>query len=197
MVLRYIAVFGFLLAHLAAGPLSAQERTPAEQIEAAVLAAPASLRADATVLGYGGQTRAGDVLSVLREGDGPLICLADDPAADGFHVACYHESLDPYMALGRRLRAEGRNRGEVMDARFAALESGEWDMPRHAALYSLTAAESDYDPSSGKVHDAQELTVVYVPEATGAELGLPTRPEGGLPWLMLAGTPWAHIMISK
>jgi len=38
--------------------------------------------------------------------------------------------------------------------------------------------------------------VVYVPYATAATTGLPTRPAPGVPWLMDPGTAGAHIMIS-
>ena len=162
------------------------------QLEEAVLAAPASMRAQATVLGHGGDARPGDPLTLLREGTNGLICMADDPAEPGFHVACYQRNLDAFMVLGRRLRAEGRGRDEIMDARYAALESGELVMPRRGVLYSLTADEL---PES--VEGARRLVVVYVPGATPEELGLPARPDGDSPWLMLPGTPWAHIMIGR
>ena len=121
-----------------------------------------------------------------------LICLADDPEVAGFHVACYHESLDPYMAIGRRMRAEGLARAAIMDARYAALEAGDFVMPRWASLYSVSA---DTPPPS--LDGARRLAVVYVPGATPEELGLPPRPDGDSPWLMLPGTPWAHIMIGR
>jgi hypothetical protein len=34
-------------------------------------------------------------------------CLASDPAVARFHVACYHHSLEPFMACGRALREQG------------------------------------------------------------------------------------------
>lgn len=162
------------------------------QVGQAVLAAPPSMREGATVLGYGGEARTGDPLTTLRAGTNDLICLADDPAVEDFHVACYQRSLDDYMALGRRLRAEGSGRGEIMDARYAALESGSLSMPERAALYSLSA-----DDGPDALEGARRLVVVYVPGATPEELGLPARPEGDSPWLMLPGTPWAHIMIGR
>lgn len=178
---------------LAASSAIAQESAAPDvngQIAQAVLAAPPSMREEASVLGYGGRVRAGDPLSVLREGTNDLICLADDPVVEGFHVACYHRSLDDFMALGRRLRAEGKDRTEIMDARYAALEAGTLVMPARAALYSLNA-EAGTDDLEG----ARRLVVVYVPGASADELGLPDRPAGEWPWLMLPGTPWAHIMI--
>ena len=162
------------------------------QIEQAVLAAPPSMQHGATVLGYGGKGRPGDPLTVLRQGTNELICLADDPGVREFHVACYHRSLDDFMALGRKLKAEGMGRAEIMDARYAALESGEFAMPRWASLYSISA-----DGGPEDLDGARRLAVVYVPGATAEELGLPARPDGNSPWLMLPGTPWAHIMIGR
>ncbi len=175
-------------------PCAAQEDDLQLRITRALMAAPESMREGATVLGTGRDARPGDVLAVLRQGTNGLVCLADDPARQDFHVSCYHESLDPYMRLGRSLRAEGLDRSAVMDARYAALEAGEFSMPSSAVLYSLTA---DAAPEGGDAGEGlRRLTVVYVPGATQESTGLPGRPEAGLPWLMLPGTPWAHIMIS-
>lgn len=165
------------------------------QIARAVLAAPESLRDGALVLGYGGEARVDDPLTTLRDGSNGLICLADDPDREGFHVACYHESLDPYMRMGRQLRSDGGDRSAIMDARFAALEAGEISAPA-AALWSVTATE-DIDPTADLPDGVRRLSVVYVPYADSRTLGLPTRPDGDSPWLMLPGTPWAHVMIPR
>jgi hypothetical protein len=189
----WILIAGLLVGSL---PATAQQIGTTDQIEGALLAAPESLREGATVLGSGGSPRPGDVLTVLRDGTNDLVCLVDDPEREDFHVACYHESLDPFMRLGRVLRAEGLDRSEVMESRYAALEAGEFSMPDAAALYSLTA---DSRPGPGSESDAEglrRLTAVYLPNATLEGTGLPGRPAGGFPWLMLPGTPWAHIMIS-
>ncbi|MFB6280281.1 MAG: hypothetical protein ABEK75_12315 [Salinibacter sp.] len=171
------------------GSLQAQSVPDAEtQIEATVQAAPESMREDATVRGY---TDAGTI-TTLREGSGTLVCLADDPTDDGFHVACYHESLAPFMRRGRELRRQGVT--AVDSVRRVEIENGSLSYPdRPAALYNLSGT---YDPASNEVEDASRLHVVYVPYATGESTGLPTRPEGG-PWLMEPGQPWAHIMISN
>ncbi len=185
-----VLVMGLLAPEAVAQEASAPDRE--EQVEQAVLAAPESMRPGATVLGHGGEPRTADPLSLLREGTNELMCLADDPRAEGFHVACYHRSLDDFMALGRRLRAEGKGQGEIMDARYAALEAGSFWMPARATLYSIS---SDAGPDD--LDGARRLVVVYVSGATVEELGLPSRPEGNTPWLMLPGTPWAHIMIGR
>ncbi len=184
----------FLL--VAAPPARGQVPSAREQIEGALTVAPAGLRDGATVLGRGGEARDGDVLTTIRPGVNELICLADDPEEEGFHVSCYHRDLDGFMALGRRLRAEGADAERVLEARYAAFEAGEFQMPTAAALYSLWA---DRAPGAGAPvpEGARRLDVVYLPFATAEATGLPTRPEGDAPWLMLPGTPWAHIMISR
>ena len=177
-------------------PLGAHQAGSGGQIDGAVLAAPESLRDGAAVLGFGGTPRSDDVLTLLREGTNDLVCLADDPDREDFHVACYHSSLDPYMRLGRLLRADGLDRAEVLEARYAALEAGDISMPQAATLYSLTADSRPTPGGEPAVEGLRRLTAVYLPNATLEETGLPGRPAGGHPWLMLPGTPWAHIMIS-
>ncbi len=184
-----------LLAAIAGVESAVGQASAADQIDRALLAAPATLRAEATVLGYGGQARADDVLTLLKDGSNDVICLADDPDRDGFHVACYHASLDPYMKIGRRLSAAGESRAAILAARFAALEEGRIQAPA-AALWSLTAT-ADVDPATGPPAGARRLAVVYVPYAETRHTGLPTRPDGDSPWLMLPGTPWAHVMIPR
>jgi hypothetical protein len=189
------AIAALLVSAIVAPGAVAQEEHAQDaetQVEQAVLAAPESMRAAATVLGYGGGDRPGDPLTVLREGTNSLICLADDPGAEGFHVACYQSALDGFMVLGRRLKAEGMGRSEIMDARYAALRDGDFTMPDRALLYSVSADDGPDD-----LEGARRLAVVYVPGATAEELGLPARPDGTAPWLMLPGTPWAHIMIGR
>lgn len=162
----------------------------AAQIAAAVLPLPAEFRESAQVLGY----RAGNPrLVVLRQTQGAFICLASDPAAERFHVACYHRSLEPFMARGRELRAQGVKDPQVDTVRFAEVKSGKLAMPTQpAALYSLTGGS--FDPATGTATGARPLFVIYTPGATTETTGLSTRPAEGTPWIMFPGTPKAHIM---
>lgn len=164
---------------------------PAEQIAAAVLPAPADLRATARVLGYSPEGK----LVVLREGTGALICLASDPSAARFHVACYHKSMEPFMARGRALRAEGVKPELVDSVRFHEVRRGKIRMPREPAiLYSLTGKAGSFDPATGNATEARPLFVIYVPGATAQSLGISAVPAQGIPWVMNPGTPKAHIM---
>ncbi len=163
----------------------------AEQISAAVLPAPADLRATARVLGYD----AAGKLVVLREGTGALTCLASDPKAARFHVACYHKSMEPFMARGRALRADGVKPELVDSVRFHEVRRGKIRMPREPAiLYSLTGKTGSFDPVNGTATGARALFVIYVPGATAQSLGISAVPAEGIPWVMNPGTPKAHIM---
>jgi hypothetical protein len=183
---------GLLLISLIPSVLSAQAFPPEVQIEAAVQAAPDALRSEAAVLGF---DESGSHVW-LRSGENDLVCLADDPSDDQFSVACYHRSLEPYMARGRELFAEGITGAERNRIRWEEAETGSLLMPgAPASLYVLTG--SGFDPVSGQVGDAYLRYVVYTPWATVESTGLPDSPAGpGAPWLMFPGTPGAHIMIS-
>ena len=161
-----LRVFVVLLLVLPALSCRAQSVPDAEgQIAGAVLPAPEHQRADATVYGYD----ADGALVTLREGSNDLICLADQPGDDRFHTACYHASLEPYMARGRALRAEGVERQESFDIRHAEAEAGTLVMPTHpAAVYNISAPLAEFDPARARV----TLYALYMPYATQANTGM-------------------------
>ena len=160
---------------------------------AALLAAPEDQRSQASVLGYDPSGK----LVRLRRGENELICLADDPEESGLSVACYHESLEPYMARGRELRSQGISDATARnEIRWREATEGTLAMPdAPATLYVLTG--SGFDGETREVQDAYLRFVVYVPWATVESTGLPSQPlSPGSPWLMYPGTAGAHIMIS-
>ena len=167
--------------------------TSNQQIKAAVMAAPQALQQGAKVYGYDQQGN----WTTLREGSNAIICMADDPNQSSFHVACYHKALEPFMDYGRKMRKQGLTRQEVDQKRREAVEAGTFSMPSTAStLYSLSGNKGAYDYETETLGKAQALTVIYVPFGTEETTGMATSPPGpGAPWLMEAGTPWAHIMI--
>ena len=167
--------------------------SPAAQIASAIAPLPEEFRAGATVLGYAADAKG---LTRLREGTGAFICLADDPTDQRFHVACYHKSLEPFMARGRALRAAGTGRQAVDSTRYAEIQAGKLDMPRTpAALYSITLKPEEVNAATGAVPEtAKPLYVVYIAFATSESTGLPATPAAGMPWIMFPGRPNAHIM---
>jgi len=164
------------------------------QISMATLASPEMYRDEATVLGYNDE----GALVTLREGTNGLVCLADDPNKTGISVACYAVELEPYMARGRELIAEGKTEKEKREIRGIEIEAGTLKMPQETAMvYVLSANDEDLDPKTGELKNSHIRYVLYKPYMTGESTGLPTKPQPmGMPWLMDAGTHRAHIMIT-
>lgn len=162
-------------------------------IATALMAAPEESRSKSKVIGY---NMAGEFVT-LREGNNEFIVLADDPNKDGFSAACYHKDLEPFMARGRALRAEGKTRQEVFAIRGAEMESGKLKITTGSTLHIYYGSKTMYDPETSKVDGAQLRYVIYMPWATSESTGLPKLPLApNHPWIMNPGTPRAHIMIS-
>ncbi len=186
---------------LAAGvttfPLASQDAPPIsnadQQIAAAVSAAPEDRREQATVLGYDDEGN----LVELRSGTNEIVCLADKPSDERFQVACYHSSLEPFMARGRELRAEGLGSTEALSARHEEADAGKLELPKTpAALYNLGGPLDILDPATGAVEGGNWVWSIYTPYATEESSGLPTTPQApGAPWIMRPGTASSHIMV--
>jgi hypothetical protein len=162
------------------------------QIAGAVQAAPADRRAGAAVLGW---DAAGKVVT-LRTGTNDQVCMADNPKIEGFNVACYHKDLEPFMARGRELTAQGVTEDKERDGtRWKEIDAGTLAMPKEARTLAVTTGKA-FDATTGVVTEGYTRWVLYVPHATAASTGLPTTPAPGVPWLMDPGTAGAHIMIS-
>lgn len=168
--------------------------TAAQQIALAVLPLPKAFRADASVLGFDATGK----LVTLRRGTGVMTCLMSDPKLPTFDPACYQNSLEPFMARGRELRAKGVQGAKVDSVRFAEVKSGKLRMPKQAAtLWALDGPMSGVNAAAGTVTSAiKPRFAVYMPFATAASTGLPDQPIANGPWLMDAGTPKAHIMFT-
>ena len=165
-----------------------------QQIAAASFAAPMEVRDSAKIYGYNDD---GNFIT-LREGTNEMICIADDPNKDGFEVVSYHNDLEPYMARGRALKAEGKSFTERRDIREKEATDLILAMPeKSATLHILYGKNGYFDIDSAKVRNAKYRYVVYIPFATQASTGLSLQPNApGHPWLMFPGKANAHIMIT-
>lgn len=159
-----------------------------EQIAQALLAAPADKAGEARILGYA----ADGSVAELRPGTNDLVCLSSNPALDSFSSSCYHASLEPYFARGRELDAEGVSREDRYRIRFEEMQAGTLPMPVMSATQYIFDGSWD---SGTRAADGQVRWVIYVPGATPESTGLSLQPQEGGPWLMMDGTPGAHIMI--
>ncbi|WP_203229465.1 hypothetical protein [Aureibaculum marinum] len=171
-----------------------QKLTPEQQIASAVLAAPPETRDGAKVYGYDDE---GNFIT-LREGTNTMICIADNPNKSGFQVVAYHGDLEPFMARGRELKAEGKGTKEVREIREMEAKEGKLQMPKNpSTLHVLQGEKGGYDPETGTNINTHYRYVVYTPFATQETTGLSLKPNApGHPWLMFPGTAGAHIMIS-
>ena len=176
-----IVVFASLL------PAAAQTPAPDARIAQAVMVLPMDLRAGATVVAYDKTTGA---RQVLRPGTNFIECQPQ--MEDGF-TRCYNKALGPRRDLEAKLKAAKNTDKEVADAVAAALKDGTLKPPPNGMM-----AYRGYD----KRDRIQNLWVMSLPNATPDTTGVSTGSqrddalEGrGLPWMMLAGTPGAHVMI--
>lgn len=176
---------------MATASVAAEPSDAEAQLAAAIQAAPDDRRDGARVLGWSAE---GKVVE-LRAGSNDLVCLAAMPGAPQWSVACYHESLEPFMARGRELLAQGIEGQERIDIREREIAEGKLAMPREPrTLYVLHG--SGFDAATGEVNNAYLRWVIYTPFATAESTGLTTRPVPGAPWLMAPGTAGAHVMIN-
>ena len=181
---------GLIAAGVLASPLViATAQTPSldDRIAQAVQVLPADLRAGASVVAYAPATGA---RIVLRPGTNFIEC---QPKMDDGFTRCYNKALGPRRDLEAKLKAEKKTDKEVQDAVAAAIKAGTLKAPATGMM-----AYRGYD----KRDRIQKLWVMSLPNATPESAGVSTGSqrddalEGkGLPWMMLPGTPGAHIMI--
>ena len=163
-----------------------QSSSTPQQIAEAVQILPEDLRAGATVVTYD----ATGARKVLRQGTNFLEC--QPRMADGFS-RCYGKTLGSRRDLEAKLRAEKKSDEDIQKAVAAAVKAGTLaPSPKGMMAYR------GYD----KRDRIQHLWVMSLPNATPESVGVSTASqrdaalEGkGLPWMMLPGTPGAHIMI--
>lgn len=187
----------FLLLLVASGicltTLSAQAIPADVQIKTAVLPLPEKDRDAAMVYGYNSSGK----LVVLREGTNNMVCLGDDPGKEGISVSCYSRKLEPFMARGRELNAEGKDFKEKREIRGKEIADGSLMIPREPSMmYVYYGKQENYNMKTGELKDGKFRYVIYIPFATTESTGLPDKPHApGMPWLMDPGTHRAHIMV--
>lgn len=168
--------------------------TAEQQIAAALLPLPASMRAGAGVIGYGADGRE----TTLRASTNGMVCMGDPPGDDRFDVRCYHESFFPYAG---RVVAADRLRGPATDSARAAvredLRTGRLACPDViTAGYRMLGPAHAYDAATGRAGpEIRSWQSVHFPNRTAEAVGFPTEREGTMPWVMASGRCWSHVMI--
>jgi hypothetical protein len=158
-----------------------------DEVTQATLPLPEDLRAGATVYKYDAATGA---RQVLRKGTNQVECMPR--GADGF-TWCYSTQTAKRRDYAAKLRVQKMDEKAIQVAMAEATKKGEIpEQPFGVMTYRLY----------GKRDRIQLLWVLSVPGATPESIGVTTasaREDAlelrGTPWLMLPGTPGAHIMI--
>jgi len=167
--------------------VSASAQMPDPRIAEALKPLPEDLKAGATVVAYDKATGA---RQVIRAGTNAIEC--QPKAEDGF-VRCYNKVMAPRRDMEATLHAQKKTDKEVSDAIAAAMKDG----ALKPAPFGMISYRYSDDPQRIKL-----LWVISVPNATPESLGVSTTSQRdaalaghGMPWMMLPGTPGAHIMI--
>lgn len=159
-----------------------------DKVAQATLPLPEDLRAGAAVVEYDKATGA---RKTLREGSNMIVCQPRDEES-GF-TRCGHKDNLAEEDLRAKLKAEGKSNEDIQAAVAAAEEAGTI-APRKFGQLGYRLYEED--------DRLKLLWVMRLPNATSAELGMPTGSQRdnalagkGLPWMMREGTEGAHLMI--
>jgi hypothetical protein len=162
---------------------AAQAQNSAEA-DKAVLAAPARLRADATVVHW----KADHTYETIKKGTNALVCYdrSGFPLQQPFSVEC--TSLANLDRVAQNMKAEALGDKAKSEAMLAEEEkNGTRVKPEYGSVwFHLQGA----DQASARPH-----MTIAVPGATTATTGLPESGKQGGIWIMNAGTSTAHLMV--
>ena len=165
--------------------LSAGAFAQTSDIDKALMAAPAQLKAAATVIKW----KADFTYDTLRKGTNKLVCYDKSgmpTVRDPFMAEC--TSINNLDRVAQNLKFEA-----IADAaaRKAAFDKAEADGTRAKPEFGSVwyhAMGTDAD------HLTRTHLTIAVPGATGKSLGLPESGASGAIWVMNPGTTTAHIM---
>jgi hypothetical protein len=149
-----------------------------------LLAAPANLRAEATIIKW----KPDHTYDTVKKGTNKIVCYdrSGFPEQQAFSIEC--------TSLGNLERAAQNMKYEALGDKAktqAALDAAEKDGSRvkpefGSVWYHLQGPDKDH---------ARTHMTIAVPGATTATLGLPDNGRGGGVWIMNAGTTTAHLMV--
>jgi hypothetical protein len=152
-------------------------------IDKALLAAPANLKAGATVIRW----KPDYTYDTLKKGTNDLVCydMSGKPTHPAFMSECTNLGNLPRAAQNQKIEA-------IADAkaRQAAFDAAEKDGTRVKPVFgSVWYHISGADPEHARTH-----MTIAVPGATAKTLGLPEDGKQGTVWIMNPGTTTAHLM---
>ena len=170
----------------AAAPAPALEPGASQaDVDKALLAAPAPLRDQATVIKW---NSANWTYATLRKGTNRLVCFDKSglPGQLPFSIEC--SSIGNMDRITQNMRFESEtDRPKRQAALDAAEKDGSRAKPEFGSIFYHLMGQ---DQATARTH-----FTVAVPGATAASLGLPDSPKMGGVWIMNPGTSTAHLML--
>lgn len=170
-----------------AAPQALESGASQADVDRALLAAPANLKAGAMVIKWA-PDQTYTVLRKANEGN-RLVCYdrSGFPVQQAFSIECTQVGNLDRVKQNMKIEREGGDRAKA-NALFAELEkNGTRVKPEFGSVFYHIQGP---DEARGRGH-----VTVAVPGATTATLGLPDNGRGGVVWIMDAGTTTAHLMI--
>jgi hypothetical protein len=168
----------------AAPPPALESGASQADVDNALLAAPANLKDQATVVKW----KPDFTYSTLRKGTNRLVCYdrSGFPEQQPFSIECTSVANLDRVAQNMRFEAAG-DRAKTQTMIDAAEKDGTRVKPEFGSVwYHVLGADKD--------HTRNHITIA-VPGATSQSLGLPDNGRQGGVWIMNAGTTTAHLMI--
>jgi hypothetical protein len=153
-------------------------------VDMALLAAPANLKDQATVIKW----KPDQTYTTLRKGTNKLVCYdrSGFPLQQAFSIEC--TMLGNLDRVAQNMKIEALGDRTKAQAAFDELEkAGTRVKPEFGSVFYHTQG-----PEQAR---ARGHVTIAVPGATTATLGLPDTGRGGGVWIMNAGTTTAHLMV--
>jgi hypothetical protein len=158
-------------------------QAPDPAVETALLAAPANLRADATVIKW----KPDFTYYTLKKGTSRLVCYdrSGFPEQQAVSIEC--TSIANLDRVAQNLKFEaGGDKAKTQEMFAAAEKDGTRVKPEYGSVwYHFWGADRE--------HARMHMTIA-VPGATTQSIGLPDNNKQGTVWIMNAGTSTAHLM---
>ena len=154
-------------------------------VDKALLAAPANLKNQATVIKWAPD----QTYTTLRKGTNNMVCYdrSGFPVQQPFSIECTMLGNLDRVKQNMTIEAQGGDRAKA-DALFAELEkNGQRVKPEFGSVFYHIQGP---DEARGRGH-----VTIATPGATTQTMGLPDNGRGGGVWIMNAGTTTAHLMI--
>jgi hypothetical protein len=168
-----------------AAPLPLEAGASQPDVDKALLAAPANLKAGATVIKWNKDLNG---YTTLRKGSNRLVCFDKSglPGQLPFSIEC--TSVANLARVQQNMKFESEpDRTKRQAALAAAEKDGTRAKPEFGSVWYHVMGQSQ---EQSRTH-----MTIAVPGATQASMGLPDNGQQGGVWIMDAGTTTAHLMI--